>query len=109
MVQDQECQMCLSAFVLENTKTLRPKDRLSVSNYRYCVFGIAAPRWQVTHCTLTTSAWGLPSWPPKVSLIWPTILIITRAVFFVCLSSGAASIGITPFSFGGAPVISTWQ
>src|SRR6185369_14179728 len=75
----------------------------------YWVFGIAAPRWHVAHCTFTTSAAGFPIWLPSVLLTSATIFIITRAVFFCCFSSEAASIGICPFAPGAAPAISAWQ
>src|SRR5215471_13255461 len=75
----------------------------------YCVFGIADPRWHAMHCTLTTSDAGFPIWLPKVVLTSLTIFIMTRAVFFCCFSSEAASSGTWPLAPGCAPAISAWQ
>src|SRR5215831_16509104 len=62
----------------------------------YCVLGIALPRWQVTHCTRIPFGADVdfPRSASSLELISVTNLIITRAVFFACLSSEAASIGI---------------
>ena len=55
------------------------------------VSGMALPRWQVAHCTLVTSAAGLPTPDEIISFTWLTISSIIRAVFFVCFSSDAKS------------------
>src|SRR5262245_53586511 len=62
----------------------------------YCVLGIALPRWQVTHCTRIPFGADVdfPRSASSLELMSVTNLIITRAVFFACLSSEAASIGI---------------
>src|ERR1051325_3152775 len=55
-------------------------------------FGMATPRWQVTHCTLVSSLAGLPSSDCSFMLTSRAIASITRAVFFVCFSSDAKSL-----------------
>src|SRR6185503_6244561 len=67
-------------------------------------FGIATPRWQVTHCTLVSSAAGFPSSDCSFMLTSRASASITRAFFFVSFSSEAKS--FFGLSTGGSEL---WQ